>query len=152
MTAAASETLGFVDLTWTAPTSDGGAAIDWYQVELSTDGGANWTVVDFPGGSPAFETCGDAGVTCRYRVSAHNWAGYGPAVESNDVTMPVAPDAPTDVSATLQPSGFVDLTWTAPAGDGGAAIDWYQVEISTDGGANWTILDFPTSSPAAMIG
>jgi hypothetical protein len=79
--------LGSVELSWSPPSSDGGAPIDHYQVSVTNDDGANWTILASPTGPPTVEACGFAGTTCRYGVSAHNVAGYGPPAQSNDVFM-----------------------------------------------------------------
>ena len=44
-------------------------------------------------------------------------------------TIPVVPDAPTDLSVVAS-DGFVTLTWTAPLDEGGADIDYYVVYMN----------------------
>ena len=56
------------------------------------------------------------------------------------------PDKPTALSAT--PNGrrrSIDLSWTAPADNGGSAITGYRIEVSTDD-ATWTDLVADTGS------
>ena len=75
-----------IDLSWRAPANNGGAAITGYQVEVSTDG-SSWSDLAANTNSTAtgYSQAGlTAGSTRRYRVSAINSAGVGPA--SNVVT------------------------------------------------------------------
>jgi subtilisin family serine protease len=60
---------------------------------------------------------------------------------------PVVPDAPTGVAAT---SGVAsaDLTWTAPANDGGAVVTGYAIYYSTDDGVTYTTVSANTGSTA----
>ena len=51
----------------------------------------------------------------------------------------VAPDAPTDLSATANGATAITLAWTAPADNGGGIISGYKVEVSTDSGTTWTV-------------
>ena len=76
--------------------------------------------------------------TGYYRVIAYNEAGESPSNETL-VTF-TAPDAPTDVAGTSGTAGgSVDLSWTAPANDGGSAITGYVVQKSPATGAPvWT--------------
>ena len=57
------------------------------------------------------------------------------------------PGAPTNLTATANGQTRIDLSWKAPASNGGAAITGYQVEVSTDG-SSWSILAANTNSTA----
>ena len=57
----------------------------------------------------------------------------------------VAPGVPTDLSATAH-GRRIDLSWTAPSEDGGEAIEGYKIEVSTDGGNSFRVLDQDTNS------
>ncbi len=70
-----------IDLTWAAPTYDGGAAISGYRIEVS-ETGANWTDLrrDTESTSTSFSHTGLLPGSRRfYRVSAINVAGTGAA-------------------------------------------------------------------------
>ena len=130
-----------IDLTWTAPTDTGGSAITGYKIEVSTDG-STWTdrVADTGNDGTSYSHTGLAGGDTRhYRVSAINAAGTSDPSDavSTNTDAPTAPGKPTGLTATASGSTQIDLTWTAPASDGGSAITGYKIEVSTDG-STWT--------------
>ena len=152
-----------VTLTWTAPTSDGGAAITKYQYRVSVDGGTNWAPdwTDVPDGSDTGSDQADErsvtvtglanGTLHTFQVRAVNSEGDGS--EAQDTAIPTAtttaPGAPASLTATRGDTE-VDLRWTPPASDGGAAIIKYQYRVSDDGGTNWAPdwTDVPDGSDA----
>lgn len=52
----------------------------------------------------------------------------------------LVPDAPTGVVATQTVPNELDVDWSAPAFDGGAAITGYNLRWSSNGGTDWTEL------------
>ena len=63
-----------------------------------------------------------------------------PAAANNSTVLRTAPGKPTGLEASASGDARIDLSWTAPASDGGSAITGYKIEVSTDGGTNWTDL------------
>ena len=61
-------------------------------------------------------------------------------------TATTAPDPPTSLSATANGETQIDLSWTAPAADGGSAITGYKIEWSADGSDPWAALSDDTES------
>ncbi len=57
------------------------------------------------------------------------------------------PGAPTNLTATASGQTRIDLSWSAPADNGGAAITGYRIEVSTDG-SSWGNLVANTTSSA----
>ena len=142
-----------IDLVWSPPASDGGAAISGYRIEVSTDRGSNWTVLVSNTGSTATtyaHTGLAAGTERHYRVSAINTAGAGTAsnVASATTSAAGAPGAPTGLTATADGKMAIDLAWTAPGDNGGSAISGYRIEVSSDAGSNWSDLVSDTASTA----
>ena len=150
--AAAADGQTRIDLSWTAPAYDGGARVSAYRIEVSDDGGAAWTVLRANTGSSrtAFTHTGlEAGTTRHYRVSAMNVAGTGnPSNVANATTDATVPDPPTGLAATANGISRIDLAWTAPDEDGGAAVTAYRIEVSTTRGATWTTLQANTGTTA----
>ncbi len=136
-------------LTWTAPASDGGAAITKYQYRVSDDGGTTWSPdwTDVPDADSDSDQADERSVTVTglangtvhtFQVRAVNSEGGG--IEAEDTATPAsgpsAPDAPESLTATRGDTE-VGLRWTPPASDGGAAITKYQYRVSDDGGTTW---------------
>src|SRR5437588_4190719 len=57
-----------------------------------------------------------------------------------------APQPPTGLTATAVSSSQINLSWTAPSNNGGAAITGYKIERSPDGGTTWSIIQSNTGS------
>jgi len=125
-----------VRLYWDEPADDGGAAIDYYIVYQDGNDVAHVN------GATAKVTGLTNGVQYSFAVAAHNSAGLG--VKSNPVSVTpsllvVAPGAPMNLTAV--PSlGQVQLTWNAPANDGGAAITGYNLSWSLDPNGTFAFL------------
>ena len=143
-----------IDLAWTAPAHDGGERIEGYRIEASEDGGISWSdlVANTNTGSTAYAHTGlEPATTRHYRVSAINSLGAGePSGVASATTDATVPDAPTGLTATAVDATRIDLSWTAPAYDGGAAITGYRIEVSLDG-ALWARLAADTRSTATTF-
>ncbi len=112
-----------MQLAWTAPADAGSPALTGYRVERSPDETPRvWTVVAADTGSDA-ATWDDAGLaaatTYRYRVSARNRTGTGPAsAEAAGTTRPqaallAAATYPLTVHAWPEAAAPVTHTWSA---------------------------------------
>ncbi|MDQ1520633.1 MAG: hypothetical protein QOI55_1706, partial [Actinomycetota bacterium] len=140
LTAASSSTLiGAVDLAWQVPTSPGTFPITDYVFERSVNGGSFSAPISVGHTTPLTYTdtaCG-AGNICAYKVAA---VAAGTGAFSNTATAEGAtvPSAPQTLAATPGTQfGYVDLTWQAPADNGGRPITAYYLERSLDGGSTW---------------
>ncbi len=131
-----------INLSWTVPSENGGANISGYKIEASSTGTSGWTDLVTSTGSPPTTTYSDSNLapetTRYYRVSAINSIGTGvPSnIASATTEPPTAPDAPTSLIATASGRTIINLAWTAPSDDGGAAISKYKIEVSPDGDAS----------------
>jgi len=140
-----------ITLSWTAPSSDGGASISAYAIEVSSDGASTWGNLVSNSGSTSttyLHTGLTASSTRSYRVRAINSVGSSdPSNVVNATTDAVsAPSAPTALTATAQGSTIINLQWVAPIDDGGVAIRGYKIEVSSDGTSSWTNLVDDTNS------
>ncbi|WP_375474894.1 fibronectin type III domain-containing protein [uncultured Jatrophihabitans sp.] len=130
-------------VSWTAPASNGGAAITGYHVQYSANNGGTWA--DGPASAQS-STATTATVTglangtaYEFQVAAINSVGTGAySAASSAVTPapPTAPGAPTAVHATAG-NASATVSWTAPASNGGAAIIGYDLEYSANNGGTW---------------
>lgn len=135
-----------VSLTWTAPASNGGAAISDYKIEVSVNGSSYSTITRAASTATSYTaTSLTNGSAYTYRVSAVNSEGPGATATSSAVTPQTVPGAPTAVLTTVG-NGFLTVRWTAPADAGGSAITDYRVQYSSDDGATWTTFSDGTST------
>ena len=131
---------GQVVLTWTAPSSDGGAAIKNYVIEYSSDDSRSWS-------SRSIRTTGTSGTITGlfngdpyiFRVGAVNSAGMGHYDYSSQITPRGTPSAPEWVTGTAG-NQQVNLTWQTPYSNGGAITD-YMIEFSSNFGKTWVTYD-----------
>ena len=133
-----------IDLSWSAPPSDGGTAITGYRIEVSEDR-STWTdlVANTGNAATSYSHTGlTAGTTRHYQVSAINSAGMGPA--SNIATGNTdtssgnqAPDlvvgAPSvDDSSPTTGASFTLSATVRNRGDGSSAATTLRYYRSTD--------------------
>src|SRR2546425_7113437 len=139
-----------INLSWTAPSDNGGSAITGYMIERSTDGGSTWSKLVANTGI-AGTTYSDIGLThgatYTYRVSANNSIGTGsPSSTASTTTLAVTASPLNGLSATTVSSSQINLSWAPPADNGGSAVTGYKIERSTDGGSTWSTLVANTGS------
>jgi len=140
-----------IELSWREPTSDGGARITGYRIEVSEDGGVRWEdlVANTRNtGTTHMHTGLEPATRRHYRVSAINRIGVSRASRvASAITDATVPNAPTGLVATAVTPTQIDLFWLAPAYDGGAPVTGYRIEVS-EAGAAWTDLMTNTQSRA----
>ena len=56
------------------------------------------------------------------------------------------PDPPGELSAEPGGTGIINLTWSTPGYNGGSDILGYRIEVSSDHGTTWTVLEADTHS------
>ena len=120
-----------VDLSWTAPTSDGGSAITGYRVQVRS--GATIIRTDSLVGTATSATITGLtnGTAYRFAVQAVNANGAGAlSALSVAVTPATVPGAPVLGAVTQGAAGgalTLTVAWTPPASTGGNAISAYTV-------------------------
>ncbi|MEI6701358.1 MAG: fibronectin type III domain-containing protein, partial [Actinomycetota bacterium] len=124
-----------VSVAWTAPSDNGGAAVDAYTVTAFGDGGVAAGSCTTPDGltTSCLVTGLVNGTTYTFSVIATNVAGSSLASAPSDPSIPfTSPGAPTGLTVT--PSNqSVTVAWTAPLSSGGFPITGYTVTASPSG-------------------
>jgi len=132
-----------VDVSWIAPTTDGGSSITNYEIYRGTSPGGEVKVAEVGNAPLSFHDTGlTNGTTYYYEVSAKNAIGEGSLSSETSATPqpppPVPPSAPTLISATPG-NAQVSLTWSAPTSNGGSSV------------TNYTIYRGPTSGSESFL-
>lgn len=127
-----------VHLTWTAP-SDGGSSITNYNVYRGTSSGGETLFTTLGNVTSYDDTAVTNGTPYYYTVSAVN--GVGEGAQSNEVSATpqssgiTIPSAPQNLTAVPAKGRGVQLSWTAPASDGGSLITGYNIYRGTTSGS-----------------
>ncbi len=120
-------------VTWAAPTNPGAIAISRYLVTAT------------PGGHSCVSTGADRctvhglknGTSYRFRVTAHNAVGTGPASAQSAAVIAGTPSVPRTLKVNFPYAGAASVTWRAPAFHGSGAISSYQIRWSFNNGHTW---------------
>jgi len=143
-----------INLSWNAPSDNGGSAITGYEIQRSQDGGTTWSTISQNTGSTSTvysDTGLNSSTAYTYQVFAINAVGTSSASNSASATTSAqmsAPQPPTGLVASAVSSTKINLNWNAPGNDGGSAIIGYEIERSTLGGS-WSVLVPNTNSQSA---
>ena len=127
---------GTSNLSWTAPSSNGGANITGYDIYRGTSpGGEGATPIATNVSGTSFTDTGlTDGIHYYYTVQAVNAAGNSPSSnEASDIPAAAVPSAPQNLTATGG-NQQVTLSWQAPSSDGGSSITGYNVYRGTVSG------------------
>ena len=119
-----------VNLSWTAPSSNGGSPITGYRITPYIGANAQTPVLTGSAGTTFTVTGLTNGTAYTFRVAAINVVGTGPDSAPSPPITPVAtvtvPGIPTGLSG-IAGDRSVALNWTAPASDGGSPITSYRI-------------------------
>ena len=140
-------------LNWTAPSSNGGAAITDYVVEIN-GGGFSWSPIshDITGNTSITVTGLNPGIKYSVRVKGVNRVGMSKSSTTLYVTtLPTAPGTVSGLTVKSVTATSAAITWTAP-NTGGAKISDYLAEYSTDNGQTWkTVVKSASSSTSLTL-
>ena len=129
-----------INLEWTAPADSGNSAITGYRIEVSASG-SNWTDLRANTNSTATGSrqSGLPPASRRhYRVSAINAIGTGmPSDVATARTDAAVPGAPTGLAATAVGQTQIDLSWEAPANDGGSPVTGPPLSLTKAKKGSW---------------
>jgi titin len=138
-------------LNWNAPTSNGGAAITDYLVEVN-GGGFSWAPInhDVTGDTSITVSGLNPGMKYTVRVKAVNRVGISKSSTSLYVTtLATAPGTVTGLTVKSVSATGAVITWTAP-NIGGSRISDYLAEVSTDNGQTWKAVVKSASSSTTL--
>ncbi|MBI1349895.1 MAG: S8 family serine peptidase [Actinomycetales bacterium] len=116
------------DVSWSAPASDGGAAITGYTASAYATSSGGAAVATCTTSTLSCTIAGLAGGTAYYvEVVATNSQGDGPASSPRSPVTPSAASAPSAPLSVAAASGntTAEISWSAPTSDGGTAITGY---------------------------
>ena len=122
-----------IDLTWAAPTDNGGSAITGYKVYRDTTTNPTTLLTTLGNVLSYADTTTSNGTTYYYRVKAVNAVGDS-SFSSNTSATPQAPPALPSVPLSLDAvsgDSLIRLTWAAPASDGNSTITGYKIYRDT---------------------
>jgi fibronectin type 3 domain-containing protein len=148
-------------LSWSPPSSNGGAVIISYRVYRGTN--ASNTSLIIVGGCAtlgAVLSCTDTGLTngqqYYYTVSAVNNAGQGQSSSGVTATpggtaAPTVPGAPLNLNASPG-NGQNLLGWSAPTSNGGAPVTSYRVARGTSAGNTAFVVSGGCANLGAVLG
>ncbi|KAI8488689.1 Titin-like, partial [Branchiostoma belcheri] len=132
-----------LNLSWTAPLSDGGSDIIGYVVDMKERTSVRWQRITRRSIQELkLQVDGlEEGLDYEFRVVAENTAGFGkPSPLSAPVIVqdPVGlPDPPTDVEVFETTKTTNSVRWQPPARDGGSRIQGYVLEMLVMGQEEW---------------
>jgi titin len=113
---------GSVALTWAAPLSNGGAAIDYYVILVNGTQAGQVNALSFTVNGLV------NGQSYSFQIRAHNAMGLGDACPAVNATpTPGQPPGPPTNVAAAPGDGCVVVTWNAPTSSGSTPIDTYYV-------------------------
>ena len=124
-----------VNLTWTTPTSNGGATITAYKVYRGPSSGSLSLVATLGVVNSYSNTGLTNGTTYYFAVTAVNSAGE--SVKSNvlsAIPATTVTNAPVLLTATAG-NAVTNLTWATPTDNGGLAITAYKIYRGTSAGS-----------------
>ena len=146
---------GAVDLWWDAPSDNGNTPITDYEYRYRVSGGTwgSWTSTGLnaatdPDGNFEYTVTGlTNGTSYDFDVRAVNDVGAGASAGAlTETPQPNTPDAPTNVTAaTGSTTGTINLSWTAPADDGGQAITHYEYAYGKITNGRWQWVSYSST-------
>ncbi len=141
-----------INLSWVAPSKDGGFPITGYKIESKAGSGSYTTLVSNTATAATVysHTALTTGTKYTYKVSAINTVGTGSAsvevsATPTSTSVASAPGPPPSLTAIAVSGTQVNLSWSPPANTGGSAVTGYKIEFMT-GSGSYAILVTNTAS------
>jgi Ca2+-binding RTX toxin-like protein len=133
---------------WSTPIYDGGALIVDFSVEVSRDGGTSWKSTKASSSTSTHLTVSGSapGTTYLLRIAAVNAVGQSEYLTGAVATLMTAASPPKSLSVITLAETSVSLGWALPDSNGGSNITDYQVEVTSNGSNNWTVIPHTASN------
>ena len=141
-----------ISLSWTAPASNGGAAITGYKIYRGNTSGSETLLATIGTNTSFLDASLSTNQTRYYKIAAVSAAGTGDLSTEASATTNGVPWAPLALIATPGNgvgigNGHISLNWTAPAYDGGSVVTLYSIYRGTSlGGEGTTAIETTTSN------
>ncbi|MFN3655253.1 MAG: fibronectin type III domain-containing protein, partial [Candidatus Nitrosotenuis sp.] len=134
-----------INLFWSAPAYDGGAAITGYKIDYKIGSESYTNLVQSVTNTTYSHTSLTTGQPYTYKVYAINSAGTSIASSEVSATPTSSstgtyPGAPTGLIATAVSPTQVNLYWSAPSNNGGYPISGYKIEFRVGSGSYNTLV------------
>src|SRR5574338_205451 len=136
-----------VNLSWSAPSNNGGYPVTGYKIEVKKGSAAYTTLTSSTGNSTTnySHTGLTTGTTYYYKVYAINSIGTSTASPEASTTPTTAsvsspPSPPTGVSATSISGTQINVSWSAPSNNGGSPNTGYKIEYKVGSGSYSTLV------------
>ncbi|MEM3065674.1 MAG: fibronectin type III domain-containing protein [Candidatus Nitrosotenuis sp.] len=145
-----------INLSWSAPANTGGYPVTGYKIEYKAGSGSYAVLVQNTASvSTTYSHTGiTAGQTYIYRVYAIN--SIGTSAASSEVTATSSssgagvPGAPLSFAATSAGPTQINLSWSPPSNNGGAAITGYKIEVKKGAGSYETLVSNTQSTATSF--
>lgn len=140
-----------INLSWNAPSNNGGSAITGYKIEVKKGTGSFETLVtNTANTSTIYSHTGlTAGTVYYYRVSAINSIGTGTSSDAS--ATPKETTTPTLTAIATSPTQ-ISLSWSAPSQTYQQRINGYKIEEKVGGTSFKTIVENTGSNPYLISG
>lgn len=142
-----------VQLSWNAPSYNGGALITNFIVETSRDDGATWVRLSDeqkPVSTSVNLKLDGLAPGTRYlvRVAAQNRAGLSEflTLDEGFTTLTAPALKPRALTSSRVEGTSLSLAWQLPDSNGGLPISDYRVEFSSNAGATWQTISHAPSN------
>ena len=125
-----------VILNWQVPSSDGGASITGYKIEMETGGTGGYNVLVATQVAATYTKTGlTNGVSYKFKISAINSVGTSTVSNPETTSIPITVTGVVTNIAGAAGDTQIVLTWDAPSNIGGSAITGYKIFMQTGTGA-----------------